>query len=134
MTRVHTERVRELLAAATPGPWTCEPVGYGQHAVIPDARHEIFVEVAGDAALIAAAPDLAAQALSLADALATAERERDAARASADRSAQAAVDAARELGHAAAQADAARWRRRALRLGWRPRPQRPGVIDARRGR
>ena len=29
MTRVHTERVRELLAAATPGPWTCEPVGYG---------------------------------------------------------------------------------------------------------
>lgn len=30
-----------------------------------------------------------------------------------------------------AREDAARWRRRALRLGWRPRPQRPSVVDAR---
>lgn len=33
-----------------------------------------------------------------------------------------------------AREDAARWRRCALRLGWRPRVQRPGVVDARRGR
>jgi hypothetical protein len=46
--------------------------------------------------------DLARDVLSLADALATAERERDAALASADLSARAAVDAARELGHDAA--------------------------------
>ena len=31
---------QRLLDGATPGPWTCEPVGYGQHAVIPDARRE----------------------------------------------------------------------------------------------
>lgn len=48
--------------------------------------------------------DLARDVLSLADALATAERERDAALASADLSARAAVDAARELGHVAAAA------------------------------
>ena len=42
--------------------------------------------------------------LTLAAALATAERERDAALASADLSARAAVDAARELGHVAAAA------------------------------
>jgi hypothetical protein len=52
--------------------------------------------------------DLARDVLSLADALATAERERDAALASADLSARAAVDAARELGHVAAAAVAER--------------------------
>ena len=102
--------------------------------MIPLDRVRELSEGLADVESAAEVHDLARDVLALADALATAERERDTARASADRSAQAAVDAARELGHAAAQADAARWRRRALRLGWRPRPQRPGVIDARRGR
>ena len=68
---------QRLLDGATPGPWTCEPVGYGQHAVIPDARHEIFVEVAADAALIAAAPDLARHVIALAARLTAAEADRD---------------------------------------------------------
>ncbi|TAK27244.1 MAG: hypothetical protein EPO40_16605 [Myxococcaceae bacterium] len=76
-TRVTTERARELLAAATPGPWTHERVGYGQSAVIPDARSEIFVERELDAALIAAAPDLAAEVIA-------AHGERDAAQHAAD--------------------------------------------------
>lgn len=77
------DRVRELLAA------------YG-------AAHDEATRGDATSALYAAAPDLARDVLSLADALATAERERDAALASADLSARAAVDAARELGHVAA--------------------------------
>lgn len=72
------DRVRAMLAVATPEPWTYERVGYGQYAVTPDARSEIFVEREHDAALIAAAPDLARDVLSLAAALATAERRADA--------------------------------------------------------
>ena len=59
-------RARALLDGATPGPWTHERVGYGQHAVTPDARSEIFVEREGDAALMAAAPDLARNVIDLA--------------------------------------------------------------------
>lgn len=33
-----------------------------------------------------------------------------------------------------AREDAERWRRRALRLGWKPRRPRPSVVDARRWR
>lgn len=79
------DRVREMLAAATPGPWSpCAS------SVIAEgiSAFEWEVSVNGragfrhaDAALIAAAPDLARDVLTLADALATAERERDEARA-----------------------------------------------------
>jgi len=58
--RVTTERVRELRDAATPGPWEHEHIGYGGQEVTMDARHSVFVDGRGNAALIAAAPDLAA--------------------------------------------------------------------------
>ncbi len=88
------DRVRELLAA------------YG-------AAHDEATRGDATSALYAAAPDLARDVLSLADALATAERERDEARAERDtaRSAldglTAAVRAEREAerGHAAVRAD-----------------------------
>ncbi len=69
------------------------------------AAHGLTVDGAGDNdRIISPAITSARDVLSLADALATAERERDAALASADLSARAAVDAARELGHVAAAA------------------------------
>ena len=65
--RVTTARVRELRDAATPGPWEHEHIGYGGHEVTMDARHSVFVDGRGNgrgnAALIAAAPDLAADLL-----------------------------------------------------------------------
>ena len=76
--------------------------------MIPLDRVRELSEGLADVESAAEVHDLARDVLALADARATAERERDAARASADRSAQAAVDAARELGHAAAQAVADR--------------------------
>ena len=76
--------------------------------MIPLDRVRELSEGLADVESAAEVHDLARDVLALADALATAERERDTARASADRSAQAAVDAARELGHAAAQAVADR--------------------------
>ncbi len=61
--RVATERVRELLAAAPPGPWTHERVGFGGNQVVMDARHGVFTDGDAEAALIAAAPDLGADLL-----------------------------------------------------------------------
>ena len=61
--RVTTARVRELRDAATPGPWEHEHIGYGGQEVTMDARHSVFVDGRGNAALIAAAPDLAADLL-----------------------------------------------------------------------
>lgn len=61
--RVTTARVRELRDAATPGPWEHEHIGYGGQEVTMDARHRVFVDGRGNAALIAAAPDLAADLL-----------------------------------------------------------------------
>ena len=61
--RVTTERVRELRDAATPGPWEHEHIGYGGQEITMDARHSVFVDGRGNAALIAAAPDLAADLL-----------------------------------------------------------------------
>ena len=58
--RVTTARVRELRDAATPGPWEHEHIGYGGQEVTMDARHSVFVDGRGNAALIAAAPALAA--------------------------------------------------------------------------
>lgn len=82
--RLTPERVRELLAAATPGPWTHERIGFGGHEVTMDARGGVFVDREHDAALIAAAPDLAADVLALHDALARVTREREAAVAARD--------------------------------------------------
>lgn len=82
--RLTPERVRELLAAATPGPWTHERIGFGGHEVTMDARGGVFVDRVHDAALIAAAPDLAADVLALHDALARVTREREAAVAARD--------------------------------------------------
>ena len=102
--RLTPERVRELLAAATPGPWEVSPVEgstvtYGDGSVpaaikclcvadCDDAEIREVCDVAcasdADAALIAAAPDLAADALALHDALARVTRERDAAVAARD--------------------------------------------------
>jgi hypothetical protein len=61
--RVATERVRELLAQATPGPWTHEHAGWGLHEVTMDRRRGVHVEGEAEAALIAAAPDLGADLL-----------------------------------------------------------------------
>ena len=61
--RVTTARVRELRDAATPGPWEHEHIGYGGQEVTMDARHSVFVDGRGNAALLAAAPDLAADLL-----------------------------------------------------------------------
>ena len=106
-------RARALLDGATPGPWTHERVGYGQHAVTPDARSEIFVEREGDAALMAAAPDLARGLVAAVDALraerearAVAEFQREAYRADAHRLAAA-------NGRLVDEADAAQCGRRA---------------------
>lgn len=74
--RLTPERVRALLAAATPGPWTSERAVYStDHLVTMDRRSEAYVTREPDAALIAAAPDLAADLLDAHAALAT-ERER----------------------------------------------------------
>lgn len=78
------ERVRALLAAATPGPWTWQSDDVdGCHVVEdPRARYEeetrlaeTFRESTADIVLMAAAPDLAADLLDAHAALAT-ERER----------------------------------------------------------
>mgnify|MGYP006935483067 CR=1 FL=1 len=69
--RVETERVRELLGAATAGPWTvfddAEPLVFIEAPDPEDPRaHLIVAELAGgpaNAALIATAPDLAADLL-----------------------------------------------------------------------
>lgn len=69
--RVETERVRELLGAATAGPWTvfddAEPLVFIEAPDPEDPRaHLIVAELAGgpaNAALIATAPDLTADLL-----------------------------------------------------------------------
>lgn len=61
--RVATERVRALIATTPPGPWTHEREGYGLHEVTMDRRRGVHVEGEAEAALIAAAPDLAADLL-----------------------------------------------------------------------
>lgn len=82
--RLTMERVRALLAAATPGPWTWQSDDVdGCHVVEdPRARYEeetrlaeTFRESTADIVLMAAAPDLAADLLDAHAALAT-ERER----------------------------------------------------------
>lgn len=88
------DRVREMLAAATPGPWghyydedagrPCVSCATPTGELCTYLVAEVCSDMVEDAALIAAAPDLARDLLSLADALATAERERDAAQHTAD--------------------------------------------------
>lgn len=76
MSRLTPERVRAMVEAATPGPWTSERAIYStDHLVTMDRRSEAYVTREPDAALIAAAPDLAADLLDAHAALAT-ERER----------------------------------------------------------
>ena len=65
--RVETERVRALIATTPPGPWTHEREGYGLHEVTMDRRRGVHVEGEAEAALIAAAPDLAADLLDARD-------------------------------------------------------------------
>lgn len=76
VSRLTPKRVRAMVEAATPGPWTSERAIYStDHLVTMDRRSEAYVTREPDAALIAAAPDLAADLLDAHAALAT-ERER----------------------------------------------------------
>jgi len=82
--RIATESVRRLLAAATPGPWTHEHIGFGGHEVEMSARGGVFVEDGDNARLIAAAPDLAADLLDARAAVALAHSYRAAVIAERD--------------------------------------------------
>lgn len=84
-TPITPERVRELLAAATPGPWVAEYSGEQGNCVIPhdaqSTREAVCVtrlyHQAGDAELIAAAPDIAAAYLAKYEELDRLTRELD---------------------------------------------------------
>ena len=95
--RITTERVRELLAGATPGPWRIsDPDGIAPRVscldfpicwVAGDTDGRPWIDEfepgpgpLADAAIIAAAPDLAADLIAARERIAALEAERDAAR------------------------------------------------------
>ena len=86
--RVTTERARELVEAATPGPWSCHQHPRGKSLArlefgdIQIRGWSVWVdgldEHLADAALISAAPDLAADLIDARERIAALEAERDA--------------------------------------------------------
>lgn len=110
------ERVQELLAAATPGPWTSERAIYSEdYLVTMDRRSEAYVTREPDAALIAAAPDLAADLLDAHAALAAGRERAEAAEAECARLRESEADAARLFESVRYQRDTARAEADALR-------------------
>lgn len=110
MSRLTPERVRAMVAAATPGPWTWRSDDIdGCHVVEdPRARYEeeerlaeTFRDSTADIVLMSAAPDLAADLLDAHAALATERERREAAEAAVATLRKAIGDAANTAARAA---------------------------------